>query len=84
MGSGGEPNASAWAQATWGYRLVHNRRVNVWQWTKSLYRLAQRTVHEAGAEALVVAIDPVQFEKPSAQRVQGVSKAHKSTPPISR
>ncbi|RMF48685.1 MAG: hypothetical protein D6750_07165, partial [Bacteroidetes bacterium] len=81
MWSGGEPNASAWAQAKRGYRLVHNRRVSVWQWSKSLYRLAQRTVHEEGAEELVVAIDPVQFEKPYAQRVEGVSKVHKSTPP---
>nr|BAL55924.1 transposase [uncultured Chloroflexota bacterium] len=64
MWSGGEPNASAWAQAKRGYRLVRNSRVSVWQWTKSLYHLAQRTVHEEGAEELVVAIDPVQFEKP--------------------
>nr|BAL57509.1 transposase [uncultured Chloroflexota bacterium] len=81
MWSGGEPSASAWAQAKRGYRLVHNSRVSVWQWTKSLYHLAQRTVHEEGAEELVVAIDPVQFEKPYARRVEGVSQVHKSTPP---
>ncbi|RME60403.1 hypothetical protein D6779_02280 [Candidatus Parcubacteria bacterium] len=81
MWAGGEPNASAWAQAKRGYRLVHNTRVSVWQWTKSLYRLAQRTVHEEGAEELVVAIDPVQFEKPYARHIEGVSKVYKSTPP---
>jgi hypothetical protein len=61
--------------------LLHNRRVTTWQWSKSLYRLAQRTVCETGADSLVVAIDPVQFEKPYARRVEGVSKVHKSTPP---
>ncbi len=53
--------------------------MTAWQWTKSLYRLLQRTVREAGATALVMAIDPVQFEKPYARRVEEVSKVHKST-----
>jgi hypothetical protein len=81
MWTGGEPRASAWAQAKRGYRLLHHPRVTTWQWTKSLYRLAQRTVREAGVETLIVAIDPVQLEKPYARRVEGVSKVHKSTPP---
>ena len=81
MWAGSEQSSSAWAQAKRGYRLLHNPRVRVWQWTKSLYRLAQHTVEEEGADALVVAIDPVQFEKPYARRVEGVSKIYKSTPP---
>ncbi len=62
MWTGGEQSTSAWAQAKRGYRLLHNPRVTTWQWTKSLYRLAQRTVREEKADTLVVAIDPVQFE----------------------
>ncbi len=81
MWAGNEQSVSAWAQAKRGYRLLHNPRASVWQWRKSLYRLAQRTVGEEGAEVLVVAIDPVQFEKPYARRVEGVSKVRKSTPP---
>ncbi|RME58426.1 hypothetical protein D6779_06485, partial [Candidatus Parcubacteria bacterium] len=81
MWTGSEPSGGAWAQAKRGYRLLHNARVTVWRWTKSLYRLAQRTVSEEGADRLVVAIDPVQFEKPYARRIEGVSQVHKSTPP---
>jgi len=81
MQTGGNPDASPWAQAKRGYRLLHNTRVTPWQWTKSLYRAAQRTVQEEGAEMLVVAIDPVQFEKPYARRIEGVSPIYKSTPP---
>jgi len=81
MWAGSEQSSRAWAQAKRGYRLLRNPRVSVWQWTKSLYRLAQHTVEEEGAEALVVAIDPVQFGKPYARRVEGVSKVYKSTPP---
>jgi len=81
MWSGSEPNASPWAQAKRGYRLLHNPRVPTWQWAKSLYRLAQCTVAEEGAQELIVAIDPVQFEKPYARRIEGVSQVHKSTPP---
>ena len=61
--------------------MLQTRRVSTWEWTNSLYHLAQLTVQEAGADALVVAIDPVQFEKPSARRVDGVRKGDKRTPP---
>ncbi|MCD6290393.1 MAG: hypothetical protein J7M34_07810, partial [Anaerolineae bacterium] len=73
----------AWSQAKRGYRLVHTERVTTWQWTKSLYRRAQQTVVEqAGVgEELVVAVDPVQFEKPYARRLEGVSQVYKSRPP---
>ena len=73
----------AWSQAKRGYRLVHTERVTTWQWAKSLYRRAQRTVAEQVGEGkeLVVAVDPVQFEKPYARRLEGVSQVYKSRPP---
>ena len=63
--------ASAWAQAKRGYRLLHHPRATTWQWTKSLYRLAQRTAREAKAEVRGVAMDPVQLEKPCAAGGRG-------------
>jgi len=81
MRIGREGEATAWALSKRGYRLVHTKRVTTWKLTKSLYRMAQRTVSEEGAERLVVAIDPVQFEKPYARRIEGVSRVHKSRPP---
>jgi hypothetical protein len=78
MGTGA---ARRWALSKRGYRLMHTQRVKTWAMTKSLYRLAQRTVWEEGAERLVVAIDPVQFEKPYARHMEGVSRIHKSRPP---
>jgi hypothetical protein len=74
-------DAGGWALSKRGYRLMNNQRVRTKALTKSLYRLAQRTVCEEGAERLVVAIDPVQFEKPYARRMEGVSQVHKSRPP---
>lgn len=76
-----EKGATAWALSKRGYRLVNTKRVTTWQLTKSLYRLAQQTVCEEGVDRLVVAIDPVQFEKPYARRMEGVSRVHKSRPP---
>ena len=70
-----------WASAKRGYRLLSTKRVTTWKMTKSLYRLAQRTVCEEQAERLVVAVDPVQFEKPYTRRLEGVCRVHKSRPP---
>jgi hypothetical protein len=46
-----------------------------------LYAIAQRTVAEHEPSHLVVAIDPVNFEKPYTERLEGVSTVMKSTPP---
>jgi len=81
MRIGREGEATAWTLSKRGYRSIHTKRVTTWKLTKSLYRMAQRTVREEGAERLVVAIDPVQFEKPYARRIEGVSRVHKSRPP---
>jgi hypothetical protein len=48
---------------------------------KGLYGVAQQRVAHYGVERLVVAIDPVNFEKPYTEELEGVSTVMKSTPP---
>lgn len=73
--------SSCWAGAKRIYRFVHNVRFNHHQLFRGLYRIAQRTVAEEKLEYLVVALDPVNFEKPYTKKLEGVSTVHKSTPP---
>lgn len=72
---------SCYAAAKRIYRFVWNKRFSHHQLFKGLYRLAQRTVAEANPDYLVVALDPVNFEKPYTKKLEGVSTVHKSTPP---
>jgi hypothetical protein len=58
-----------------------NQRFNHHQLYKGLYRVGQRTVREEHPDYLVVALDPVNFEKPYTKRLEGVSTVYKSTPP---
>jgi hypothetical protein len=48
---------------------------------KGLYRVAQRAVVEHHPKYLVVAVDPVNFEKPYTQNLEGVTRVMKDTPP---
>ena len=50
------------------YRFVWNRRLSSSPLQEGLYARGQATVARYGAQELVVAIDPVNFEKPSTQR----------------
>ncbi len=70
-----------WAAAKRLYRFVDNKRFSHHQLYKGMYRVAQRTVREEHPEYLVVALDPVNFEKPYTKKLEGVSTVHKSTPP---
>ncbi len=63
------------------YRFVWNRRLSSAQLQQGLYALGQATVARYGAPELVVAIDPVNFEKPYTHDLEGVSTVHKSCPP---
>lgn len=63
------------------YRFVWNRRLNSSQVQQGLYALGQATVARYGAHELVVAIDPVNFEKPYTHDLEGLSTVHKSCPP---
>ena len=48
---------------------------------QGLYQIGQGVVEREGAEYLVVAVDPVNFEKPYAEAIEGVSVVYKATPP---
>jgi hypothetical protein len=63
------------------YRFVWNRRMSYRTLQQGLYAIGQTTVARYQAQELVVAIDPVNFEKPYTQALEGVSTVHKSSPP---
>ncbi|MGI8587896.1 MAG: hypothetical protein ACR2M0_09465 [Chloroflexia bacterium] len=54
------------------YRLLGNRRISARRLTRGLYRLAQATVAAEAPPYLVVALDPVRFEKPYTHKLPGV------------
>ncbi len=70
-----------WPVAKRFYRFVGNKRFSHRDLLKGLYALAQRTVAEHQPSYLVVAVDPVNFEKPYTEALEGVSTVMKSTPP---
>ena len=70
-----------WPAAKRLYRFMGNPRFNHHHLNKGLYRVGQRTVSEEQPNYLVVALDPVNFEKPYTKKLEGVSRVHKSTPP---
>jgi hypothetical protein len=70
-----------WAAAKRIYRFMWNERFNHHQLYKGLYQIARRTVTQEQPDYLVVALDPVNFEKPYTKKLEGVSTVHKSTPP---
>ena len=65
------------------YRFIWNRRFSAQTLERGLYAIGQATVRRYHPEGLVVAIDPVNFEKPYTQALEGVSTVYKSTlPPL--
>jgi len=63
------------------YRFLWNSRFSHRDLLKGLYGIAQGTVAEHAPPYLVVALDPVNFEKPYTEDLEGVSTVLKSTPP---
>jgi hypothetical protein len=63
------------------YRFLSNDRFSHRTVRKGLAHLTQQVVAEQAPAHLVVAVDPVNFEKPYTQALEGVSQIHKSTPP---
>jgi hypothetical protein len=66
------------------YRFVWNKRFSHRALLKGLYGIAQCTVARHAPARLVVALDPVNFEKPYTRALEGVSTVQKSTPPGER
>ena len=74
-------DGAPWPAAKRIYRLLDNPRVPPRLLTKGLYLLARATVAQEQPPYLVVAVDPVNFEKPYTHALEGVSTVRKSTPP---
>jgi hypothetical protein len=75
---------TVWPTAKRLYRFLWNPRFSHRDLLKGLYGIAQRTVAAHGPSHLVVALDPVNFEKPYTVELEGVSTVMKSTPPPPR
>jgi hypothetical protein len=63
------------------YRFIWNGRLSHQELQVGLYRVGQQTVARYKAAGLVVALDPVNFEKPYTHELEGVSTVYKSSPP---
>ncbi len=72
---------TVWPTAKRLYRFIWNPRFTHRALLKGLYGIAQRSVAEHMPSHLVVALDPVNFEKPYTKSLEGVSTVMKSTPP---
>jgi len=63
------------------YRIIWNKRLSYEGLQVGLYRLGQQMVARYEPSALVVALDPVNCEKPYTHELEGVSTVYKSRPP---
>jgi hypothetical protein len=72
---------TVWAMSKRIYRFVRSKRFSHRALLKGLYGIAQRAVARYHPSCLVVALDPVNFEKPYTRKYEGVSTVRKSTPP---
>lgn len=72
---------TVWPTCKRAYRFLGNLHFTHRTLCKGLYRVAQRAVVEQKPKYLVVAVDPVNFEKPYTQNLEGISRVLKDTPP---
>jgi len=70
-----------WPLAKRIYRFLANPRVQTAALYEGLYQIGQAMVALESPAYLVVAVDPVNFEKPYAEAIEGVSVVYKATPP---
>lgn len=77
----GRSSKTMWAMAKRFYRFLSNPRLSHRDLLQGLYAHAQQTVAHYAPEYVVVALDPVNFEKPYTEKLEGVSTVMKSTPP---
>jgi len=77
----GKAEGETWAVAKSIYRLLGNQRLETQVMYQGLYAIGQQVVARENPAYLVVAVDPVNFEKPYTKALEGVSVVHKATPP---
>ena len=80
-GTNSKEKGETWAIAKQIYRFLYNQRVKTESVYQGLYEIGQQVVEQENPAYLVVAVDPVNFEKPYAEAIEGVSVVHKATPP---
>jgi hypothetical protein len=80
----GKTGKGLWAMANRFYRFLRNDRFRNEDLLSGLYEIGQKSVAAANPEYLVVAIDPVNYEKPYTRKSEGVSTVFKSLPPDHR
>jgi hypothetical protein len=72
---------TVWPVAKRLYRFVWNKRFDHRDLLKGLYGVAQQVVARYQRAYLLVAVDPVNLEKPYTECLEGVSTVRKNTPP---
>lgn len=74
-------DGESWATAKRIYRLLENKHLKTSDVYEGLYTIGQQVVEQERPDYLVVAVDPVNFEKPYVKSIEGISVVHKATPP---
>ena len=74
-------DGESWATAKRIYRFLENGHLQTEEIYEGLYQVGCKAVEREAPDYLVVAVDPVNFEKPYAKAIEGVSIVHKATPP---
>ena len=72
---------TVWPTCKRAYRFLGNSHFTHRTLLKGLYAVARQTVAAQTPDYLVVAVDPVNMEKPYTDDLEGVSLVMKSTPP---
>jgi hypothetical protein len=73
--------SQVWAAAKRIYRFLDNDRFESEALSLGLYDLSRASIQREEPAYLVVALDPVNFEKPYTTALEGVSTVYKQTPP---
>lgn len=73
--------SGVWAAAKRMYRFLANERFSYQDLEQGLYSLSKGHIDQEKPAYVVVALDPVNFEKPYTTELEGVSTVYKSTPP---
>lgn len=77
----GHEDRSIWPTSKRAYRFLGNEHFTHRWLLQGLYGVTQTTVAEQAPTYMVIAVDPVNFEKPYTHHLEGVSTVHKSRPP---
>ena len=73
--------SAVWAAAKRVYRFLKNERFDHQALSEGLYQISRANVEREKLDYLVIALDPVNFEKPYTTELEGVSTVYKSSPP---